>query len=421
MKKEEFYQEAIPGARGPLEGIRILEATTAGAGPWCATFLADMGAEVIKIELPRTGDMSRQPSDPRVDLRVLLNKPGLSDLDAGMLHQSINRNKKGITLDLRNPKGQAIFKDLAKNMDVILENFKPGVMDGWGLGYQDLQKVKPDLVYTSVSGYGQYGPHSFKPGYDPIGQAMSGLMSISGFPDGPPTKTGNAMADNITGWQGAMGTMAALLYRYRTGKGQHVDACLLDACLYTTSHSIMAASTGYIQGRSGNRYANRTLTNAFACKDGYVYLCIVIDSHWAKLCRVMGREDLIGQPRTATMALRSQNNDWLEGIVNDWLKEKTVEEVLKIMGEAALVAAPIYDFSQVIADPHIREREMVTEVEHPALGPINLYGVAPKLSRTPGKVRTPAPLLGQHNEEIYGSYLDFDSSKLEQLQAEGVI
>jgi crotonobetainyl-CoA:carnitine CoA-transferase CaiB-like acyl-CoA transferase len=421
MKKETFYKEIIPDTPGPLEGIRMLEATTAGAGPWCGTFLADMGAEVTKIEMPRMGDMSRYSPDPKVDLRTLVNKPDLSDLEGGMLHQSINRNKKGITLDLRKPQGQEIFKGIGRHMDVILENFRPGVMDGWGLGYDDVVKVKPDIIYTSVSGYGQYGPYSYKPGYDPIGQAMSGLMSISGFPDGPPTKTGNAMADNITGWQGAMGTMAALLYRYRTGKGQHVDACLLDACLYTTSHGIMAASNGYVQDRTGNRYANRTVANVFHCQDGHVFICAVIDSHWARLCRAMGREELIDNPRAASMSLRSQNNEWIEGIVTTWMEGLTVDQALGALDEAGIVSAPIYDFAQVVSDDHIREREMISEVEHPHLGQLNLYGVAPKLSRTPGKVRSPAPLLGQHNKEVYGNYLGYTTPKLEELQEEGII
>ncbi|MBI2876482.1 MAG: CoA transferase, partial [Candidatus Tectomicrobia bacterium] len=197
MRKEEFYRDAIPGSQGPLEGLRVLEATNYAAGPFAGTLLADLGAESIKIDVPGTGDFLRL-TPPYV--------PSSSELDRSCYHLSINRNKKNITLSLRHPEGQELFRQLARHTDVIIENFKPGTMDRWGLGYRDIAKIKPDIVYTSISGFGQYGPLHHKPGYDSIGQAMGGLMSINGYPDTPPTRTGNAMIDNITGWQGAFGT-----------------------------------------------------------------------------------------------------------------------------------------------------------------------------------------------------------------------
>ena len=421
MKKEEFYKEAIPGVTGALEGVKVLETTHFLAGPTTGACLADQGAEVIKVEMPRVGDSVRYAYDPKVDLRNRLNRSDLPAMEAGMTFQAANRNKKGITLDLTRPEGPVIFKELVKHMDVVVQDFKPGTMDGWGLGYPDIAKLKPDIIYTSISGYGQYGPYSAKPGYDSVGQALSGLMSVTGFADGPPLKVGMPIVDIITGWQGAMGTMAALVARGKTGRGQHVDANILDASLYASYFYIMSAGTGYIPERAGNRYAFRTVGNLFACKDGEVLMLVILDSHWKKLCQLMGREDLLDDPRCVDGATRSANCDFVEGVVTDWVEDKTVAEVLTIMDEAQLVACPIYDYGQVIKDEHILHREMVTEVEHPLIGRLPLYGVAPKLSVTPGKVRFPAPLLGQHNEEVYGTYLGYDQKRLAELEKQGII
>ena len=421
MKKEEFYRDAILRATGALGGVKVLEVTHFLAGPTAGACLADQGAEVIKLEMPGVGDSVRYAYDSKVDLRNRLHRPDLPATEAGMTFQTANRNKKGITLDLTRPQGQVVFKKLVKQMDVVVQDFKPGTMDGWGLGYPDIAKLKPDIIYTSISGYGQYGPYSTKPGYDSVGQALSGLMSVTGFADGPPLKVGIPIVDIITGWQGAMGTMAALIARGKTGKGQHVDANILDTALYASYFFIMSAATGYIPEREGNRYAFRTVGNQFACKDGEVMMLVILDSHWARLCRLMGREDLLDDPRCVDGATRSANCDFVEGVVADWVKDKTVAEVLTLMDEAQLVACPIYDYGQVIKDEHIRHREMVTEVEHPLIGRLPLYGVAPKLSVTPGKVRFPAPLLGQHNGEIYGTYLGYGKQQLKELAEQGII
>jgi len=421
VDKEEFYREAIPGVAGALEGVKVLEVTHFLAGPTAGACLADQGAEVIKVEMPGVGDFVRYAYDPKVDLRNRLHRSDLPAMDAGMTFQTANRNKKGITLDLAQPEGQVVFKELARKMDVVIQDFKPGTMDRWGLGYPGIVEVKPDIIYTSISGYGQYGPYSAKPGYDSVGQALSGMMSVTGFADGPPLKVGMPIVDIITGWQGAMGTMAALLAREKTGRGQHVDANILDASLYASYFFIMSAATGYIPERAGNRYAFRTVGNLFACKDGEVVMLVILDSHWARLCRLMGREDLLDDPRCVDGATRSANCDFVEGVVADWVKDKTVDEVLIIMDEAQLVACPIYDYGQVIQDEHIRHREMVAEVEHPLIGRLPLYGVAPKLSVTPGKVRCPAPLLGQHNEEVYGTYLGYSKQQLKELEEQGII
>jgi crotonobetainyl-CoA:carnitine CoA-transferase CaiB-like acyl-CoA transferase len=414
MKKEEFYRGALKDSIGPLEGIRILEATNVAAGPLAGTLLADLGAESVRCEMPGRGDLLRQVTHCQV--------PGSSELDRSAYYLSVNRNKKSITLNLKRPEGQELFRKLAPHVDVIIENFKPGTMKSWGLSYEDIRKVKPDIIYTSVSGYGQYGPYSHRPGYDHIGQAMGGLMSITGYPDGPPTKTGHAIADNLGGWQGAFGTLAALIYRMKTGKGQHVDVNLVDSTLYTTTFGIMgAANADWHWERTGNRHPLNAPSNTFLCRDGWVIMSVASDSQWERLCRLMNREDLIGQSQTASSAQRAENWSFVEDTVARWTQQRTVNQVVDAFEEAGLVASPILSFEEILQDPHFQEREMVAEVNHPTAGPLKLFGVASKYSLTPGRVRTPAPLLGQHNAEIYGGWLALGGKEMQRLKDQGVI
>ncbi|MBI2877262.1 MAG: CoA transferase, partial [Candidatus Tectomicrobia bacterium] len=380
MKKEEFYQEVIRDSRGPLEGLKVLEATTTGAGPWTGALLTDLGAGTIKIDQPEVGDISRH-IPPFV--------PGPPKMEAGTLHLSINRGKKCITLNLKSPQGQAIFRELAAGMDVVVQNYKPGTMDEWGLGYRDIGRVKADIVYTSVSGFGQYGPLSYRPGYDPVGQAMGGLMSVTGFPEGPPTRAGFAIADNMTAWLGAFATVSALLYREKTGRGQHVDVNLLDSILYSSQSFIMAAANaGYVAGRSGNRSPLSAPSDLYRCKDGgHIRLVAGLDSHWVRLCQLMGREDLAEDPRLQNRSSRAENAALVEESVREWVQDFDQEEVVGILDEAGLVVAPVLNFSQILENEHVLAREMVVEVDHPLAGKLKLYGVGAKFSRTPGRVQ----------------------------------
>ncbi|MBI2876068.1 MAG: CoA transferase [Candidatus Tectomicrobia bacterium] len=413
MKKEEFFKEAIPGSAGPLEGLRVLEATTSLAGPFVGTLLADMGAEVIKCEMPGTGEIIRY-------CPPFLPTPHL--LDRSLIHLSVNRNKKNITLALNRKAGAQIFRELAAKADVVVQNYKPGTMEKWGAGYEELRRVKADLIYTSISGYGQFGPYHTKPGYDPVAQAMSGLMNITGEPEGPPTTTGNYIADNITGWQGAFATLAALYYREKTGKGQHVDVSLLDTLIYTSEMGIMgAAQIDFAWRRMGSGAHPVGTRVLYRCTDGYVCLLVGLQAHWERLCHIMGREDLIDDPRTRTIVDRATQPDFAAACVQEWTQTQTVSEVVRLLDEAELVVAPIYGFPEVLQDGHIREREMVTEVEHPLHGRLKLYGVAAKHSLTPGRVRTAAPMLGQHNQEIYGKLLGYGEEKLSELREAGII
>ncbi|MBI1987561.1 MAG: CoA transferase [Nitrospinae bacterium] len=413
MRKEEFFKDAVPNSNGPLEGIRVMEATTAVAGPLVGTLLADLGAENIKIEQPGTGDMCRR-TGPFVE--------SSSPLDSSSLFLSVNRNKKNITLNLKSPKGQELFKELARRMDILVENFKPGTLSGWGLGYEEIKQVKPDIIYTSVSGYGQFGPRSPKPSYDAVGQAMGGLMGVTGYEDGPPLRAGFGLGDDLAGWQGAFGSIAALVYRMKTGKGQHVDISQQDTILYCSDWGVMsAANANYQWKRMGSRVPGASPYNTYRCKDDYVFIAITLDSHWARFCKIIGREELIDDPRTHSRPTRAENWQLVEEVVNGWVKERTAAEVVDTLDEAQLVCVPIMSFQQLIRDEHVLQRDMVVEVEHPLAGPLKLYGVGPKFSVSPGRVRMPAPMLGQHNEEVYGGLLGLGSKEMTALREEGVV
>jgi crotonobetainyl-CoA:carnitine CoA-transferase CaiB-like acyl-CoA transferase len=412
MKKEEFYKEKKETSIGPLDGIRVLEATTSGAGPWAGTLLADMGAEVLKIDQPETGDLLRR-------LPPFLKSD--TPLETGLFHLSINRNKKNITLKLSSEEGAGIFKRLVPHMDIIIENFKAGTMDKWGVGYNAIKQINPTIIYTSISGFGQYGPLHTRAGYDGVGQAMGGLMNITGYPDRPPAKTGNAMADNITGWLGAFVSVCALYYRKNTGEGQQCDVNLLDSILYTSEVGIIgAANANYHLKRIGHHPL--TFRSVYKCKDDrYVYLMALLDKHWKKFCQLISREDLIDDPRTNNATVRLQNKKTCEEAIEAWVKDKTMEEVISLLGAEGLVCAPVLEYAEIVKNEHVIAREMVAETEHPIAGKINIYGVAPKLSKTPGNVRLPAPLLGQHNEETYLGKLNMNREEFDRYKASGVI
>ena len=413
MTKEEFYKEADPALSGPLEGIIVIEACTTYAGPVAAAELADMGAEVIKCELPGSGDICRAFT-PHV--------PHAPELDRGVAFLSINRNKKAITLNFHNAQGQEIFRRLARRADIVLENFRPGTMDSWHLGYADIKKVKPDIVYVSISCLGQWGPLSYKVGYDIDAQAMGGIMSITGQSDGPPTKTGNAIADYLSGIKAAQAALAALVRRQRTGEGQRVDIAMVDCVLSVTEGGIMqAANCGEVWQRNGNRHPAVAPVNTFACTDGYVMLGVVHNKQWEKFCKIVGREDLINDPRTESVAARKANEALVEQVAEEWAKKHPVQEVVTKLNAEGIPASPIFNFGDIIQEKHFQERDMVCEVAHPTAGKLAHYGIAPKFSHTPAQVRTPAPLLGQDNAEVYRKRLGYSEAELADLQREGVI
>lgn len=337
---------------------------------------------------------------------------------------SINRNKKNITLDFRTGRGRKVFLDLVKrmNIDIVIENFKPGTMVKWGLGYEEVRAVKPDIVYVSVSGRGQFGPNHAKPSYDCVGQAEGGLMHVTGQPDDPPTRAGYGMGDDLAGWQGAFGAMAALLRRNETGIGQHVDVSQQDTILYCSDSGIMAnANAGYDWKRKGSGHDAVSPYDAYPCQDGYIFIAIVLDAHWIRFCRLIGREDLITDPHTQTQPDRAHNKPFVDEAVIAWTRQRTVAEIFKALDEIQVVVCPILNLQQILEDEHVHERDMIEEVDHPLCGKLKVYGVAPKFSLTPARVRSAAPLFGQHNEEIYLGVLDLSAEELLRLQEEGVI
>jgi len=413
MTKEEFYRETYSPSVGPLEGIVVLEACTTYAGPVAGAELADMGAEVIKCELPETGDICRV-FGPRV--------PNAPERDGGAPFLSINRNKKSITLNFHHPQGQEIFRQLAGHADIVLENFRPGAMSKWQLGYEDIRRIKPDIVYVSISCLGQWGPLSSKVGYDIDAQAMSGVMSVTGQPDGPPTKTGNAIMDYLSGIKAAQAALAALVRRQRGGEGQWVDIAMVDCALSVTEGGIMqAAVCGEVWQRNGNRHPAAAPVNSFRCADGYVMLGVVHDKQWQKFCQIIGREDLITDPRTVTVAERKVHEELIEQITADWASGRSAQEVVATLNTEGISASPILHFGEIVREPHFREREMVVGVNHPTAGAVMHYGTAAKFSRTRTQIRTPAPLLGQDNAAVYGKWLGYSAERLEELKSAGVI
>lgn len=392
---------------GALNGIKVLDLSRVLAGPFCTMMLADMGAEVIKIEVPGKGDDSR-------------NFGPFVNGESGY-YMNINRNKKGITLNLKG-KGKDLFLEMVKKADMVVENYRPGVMEKLGIGYEELKKVNPGIIYGAVSGFGHYGPYTLRPGYDVIGQASSGLMSVTGWPDGGPTRIGTAMADSLAGYSLAIGLLAALQYRNQTGIGQKVDIGMMDAGI-ASMQIIYPIYTmgGRIPERIGNRYESNYPTDTFRTKDGMIVIGAANDKLWQKLCEVMGRKDLAEDERYDKNPKRVERCWEIKPVIEAWTLNNSSEEAMEQLLQAGVPASPINNLEQVVHDPHANAREMFVHVEHPVAGDTLLNGSQFKMTVTDPVIDTPAPLLGQHNEEVYKELLGFDTNQLEELKKQGVI
>lgn len=394
---------------GALEGIRILDLTRVLAGPFATMMLADMGAEVIKIEIPNKGDDSRA-FGPYIN-------------GESTYYMNLNRNKKGITLNLKNEEGKELFLEMVKRADAVVENYRPGTMEKLGLGYDTLKEVNEGIVYAAISGFGHYGPYMKRPGYDIIGQAMGGLMSTTGWPGGEPTRTGTAMGDVLGGLSATIGILAALRNKEVTGKGQKVDVALVDSVV--ASMEIITQiylAEGRIPERIGNRYESVYPYDSFKAKDGSLVIGAGNEKLFQLLCKVMAMPEMAHDERYNTIAKRKKAHMEVKNIIEQWTKDKTVNELVEMLLRAGVPAAPIYDVKQVVSDPHISgAREMFVDVKHPKAGDTKLTGCHIKLYDTKPSIRTPSPLLGQHNEEIYSSLLGFDKSKIDSLRSNGVI
>ena len=393
-----------------LDDVRIVDLTRVVAGPFGTTLLGDMGAEIIKIELPGRGDDGRY------------GYPSVDGVPVAFL--ALNRNKKGITLDIRKPEGAELLRRLVRQADVIAENFAAGTMEKWGLGYPALVAIQPRLIYAALSGFGQNGPYAGRTSYDIIAQAMGGLMDITGFPDGPPTRGGGALGDFIGGVFMAVGILCALHYRDRTGKGQMVDVSNMDAVFSMLDNwPTVCSMTGKRPQRTGNRHPFTAPYDCFRAKDGYIVIGVGNSQLFRSLVAAMGMAELGRDPRFKSPAARLERHDEVNRLVADWVAGRTVAEVMDVLGPngANVPCAPVMSADALLSDPHVRAREMVVELVHEKLGRVPVSGIPFKLSESPGRVEHLGPDLGQHNDEIYRGLLGLSESEINDLRAEGVI
>lgn len=393
-----------------LTGIRVLDFSRYAAGPSATMIMADMGADVIRVEPPGGGE----------DRTLGPFAPNGESLPFGII---INRNKRGITLNLRSEAGQSILKKLVAKADVIVENFSPGVKAEMGMTYETLKAINPRIIHVSVTAYGQNGPYVNRLGFDPIAQAMCSAMSYSGFPGSPPVRFQASWVDNSTGIATALGTMLALYHRQATGEGQAVDMALLDTAISFVSNMGVAAEykvNNFIRSQIGNGsfYA---YGDCFQVKDGWVYMSVIGDSLWRRLCRLLEREDWLKDERFSSDISRFQNRQAISDVVGSWIANKTMAEALDITEKKRIPCAPVSTVPQMVANPQVAAREMLVDVDFPGVGPVPHTGVAIKLSKTPGSIEHRAPLLGEHNEEIYCGLLGMKKNELPKLKREGVI
>lgn len=388
----------------PLDGVVVLDLSRVLAGPYASMLLADFGADVIKIEMPGRGDDSRAYG------------PFVGKESAYFM--SLNRNKRSMTLNLKQPEAQEIFKKMAAKADVILENYRPGVMDGFGLGYDVLKKINPRLIYAACSGFGQTGPYRHRPAYDVIVQGMGGIMSITGQEGGEPTRVGASIGDITAGLFTAIGIMLALHYRDVTGEGQMVDVGMLDCQVAILENAIARYyASGQAPAPIGNRHPSITPFEAFKARDGYVIIAVGNDRLWQEFCQLIGRPELVNDPRFITNPKRTENQKALKAILDTVFPQKTVDEWLAELDKAGIPCGPINTVDRVVKDPQIQERQMVVETQHPVAGAVKMAGVPIKMSATPGAVERPAPMLGQHTEEILREMLGLTAQQVAELRA----
>lgn len=394
---------------GPLSGLKVIDLTHVMAGPTCTLMLADMGAEVIKIEKIPAGDDTRYMVPPKI-----------GDVAASFL--MMNRNKKGIALDLKTPGGAKVLRRLIESADVLVENFGPGVMDRLGFGYADLSKAHPALIYCSLSGFGRTGPYKHRRGFDLVAQAMSGIMSFTGErPGGPPVKCGAPLSDITAGILAATGILAAYTHRLKTGEGQWVETSLFEAALVQTYwQAAIALATGVAPTAMGSAHPLNAPYQAFQASDKWIVVGGANQKNWLRTLDVLGATELTRDPRFLTGADRMANLKELEALLTERFKQKSAEHWLAALEEAGVPCGPVNDMLQALADPQTIAREMVVEVEHATLGKVSTMGLPIKFSRTPGKVRSGAPLYGQHTEEVLGAY-GFGAEEIAALREQGAV
>ncbi|MFE4706362.1 CaiB/BaiF CoA transferase family protein [Peribacillus simplex] len=393
---------------GPLKGIKVLELSRTLAGPFCSMQLADMGAEVIKVEQPEVGDETRGFAPPEIN-------------GESCYFMSLNKNKQGITLNLKTEEGQQIVKQLVAESDVLIENFRNGTMEKFGLDYDVLKGINPRLVYCAVSGFGRSGPMKDEPAYDLLMQGFGGLMSVTGEKGRPPVKVGFSIVDLSTGLYASLGIVLALLTREKTGKGQYVEASLLDTVVSLSNYlgqNVLA--TGKAPERFGSAHPSLVPYQAFETKDGYVTIAVTNDRLWRKMCDALELHELKDHPKYAENVNRVANREELIEIIMEYTKSKNSSEVIDRLKREGVPSGPIHDLAQVLAHPQVQSREMIKEVEHPTIGMLKMLGTPIKLSETPGSVRKAPPLLGENTIEVL-SKIGYTNSDITALKEKGII
>lgn len=395
----------------PLAGLKVLDLSRVYAGPYCTMMLGDLGAEVIKVERPGFGDDTRD---------FMPVKDGESGYFAYM-----NRNKKSITLDLKDPKAVEIVKELAALSDIMVENFSPGVVDRLGIGYEDIKKVNPEIIYGSISGFGQYGPYKSKPAYDVVTQAMGGFMAITGEKDGKPYKLGSSIVDASAGIHMAFALMAAVYYKSQTGKGQHIDVAMMDTAFSTLENFVVTKTlTGTAPTRNGNANLGSSPFNCYKTSDGYVTIACANDSLFKKLTEVMNRPDLLEIPEYASNSLRKQNEDGENGLnaqIEAWTVNYKTDELVEMLDNAKIPVGPILDIDDLVEDPHLKARNMLINIPHPVFGDIIYPGNPLKFSLTNEMRMDSAALLGEHTDEILEKVLKKSKKEIAELHESKVV
>ena len=392
-----------------LDGVRVIDMSHAYNGPFCTMQMADHGAEVIKVE-PLSGDQTRNWM-PFYE----------SSSDSGY-YAFLNRGKKGITLDMKSDEGKKVFAELVKTADVVVENFRPGALERMGFAYEELKKINPRIILASSSGFGQYGPLVERPAYDVIAQAMGGIMSITGEVGAPPCKVGPGLGDNFTGTYLAGAIAMALYHREKTGVGNRIDVAMTDAIFSALENALpFYDAYGEILGRAGCIDPATSPYDRYECKDGYIVTGAASEKLWVCFCDAIGRPDLVTDERFSTVALRCTRRDELTEEILKTTKTKTVAEMEKDFLDNGVPCGPILDIEQMVNHPHFIAREMVLEVEHPTIGKMKIQGIPVKFTESPGSVDAPAPLLGQHTDEVLKCILGYSDEKIRELRENKVI